>query len=90
MDGTATFNNVIGGSIQIIAYPVGIENCYEACNLQIQEPANIHIKLEKYVLLGPLLIEVSHLTTLILILLTVILFFSVEVYRKKNEHSVAS
>lgn len=90
MDGTATFNNVIGGSIQIIAYPVGIENCYGAYNLQIQEPTNIHIKMEKYVLLGPLLIEVSHLTTLILILFTVVLFFSVEVFRKKNKHSIAS
>jgi hypothetical protein len=83
-DGTTTFSNVIGGTIQIIAYPAGMENSYEAVNLQIEEPTALKIKLAKYILIGPFLIEASALATFITVLLAVILFVSVEVYRRKR------
>ncbi len=87
MDGKATFNNVIGGSVQIITYPNGIENSYEALNLQIEKPKDIYLKMEKYVLLGPMLIEISHMITFLSVLLTGILFFSIEIYKKKRARS---
>jgi len=89
-DGTTTFSNVIGGNVQIIAYPEGLESSYEALNLQIEEPTTIQIKLAKYVLLGPFLIEASVLATFLIVLLAIILFVSIEVYRRKRASSASS
>jgi len=83
-DGTTTFSNVIGGKMQIIAYPAWIENSYEAMNLQIEEPTTIQIKMAKYILIGPFLIEASLLATFVIVLLAIILFVSIEVYRRKR------
>jgi hypothetical protein len=83
-DGTTTFNNVIGGSMQVIAYPAGMENSYEAVNLQIEEPTALKIKMSKFILIGPFLIEANVLVTFIIFLLAIILFVSIEVYRRKR------
>jgi hypothetical protein len=89
-DGIATFSNMIGGNVQIIAYHEGLESSYEALGLQIEKPTTIQIKLAKYVLVGPFLIEVSVMATFIIILLAIILFVSVEVYRRKRASSARS
>jgi hypothetical protein len=83
-DGTARFDSVIGGNMQIIAYLTGKEASYEAVNLRLESPTAIQIKMGKYVLLGPFLIETSLLATLIIVLAVVIVFLSVEVYRRKR------
>jgi hypothetical protein len=84
IDGTSTFSNVIGGDLQIITYPPGMESAYEAVNLHIEEPTVIRIKMAKFVLLGPFLIETSVLATFIIILAAIFLFVSIEIYRKKR------
>ena len=89
-DGTTTFSKVIGGNIQIIMYPTGMESSYEAVNLQIEEPTTIQIKMAKYILIGPFLIETSALATFIIILLAIILFVSIEVYRRKRAKTANS
>ncbi|MBN1244569.1 carboxypeptidase regulatory-like domain-containing protein [Candidatus Bathyarchaeota archaeon] len=83
-NGTTTFGNVIGGNMQIITYPEGLENSYEAVSRHIEEPTEIRIRLAKYILIGPFLIESSALATFIVILLAIILFVSIEVYRRKR------
>jgi hypothetical protein len=83
-NGTTTFTNVIGGNMQIIAYPEGVEGSYEAVSLRVEEPTAIQIKLAKYILIGPFLIESSALATFIVILLAILLFVSIEVYRRKR------
>jgi hypothetical protein len=88
--GTTTFSNVIGGNMQIITYPTGMESSYEAVNIQIEEPTTIQIKMAKYILLGPFLIETSTLTTFIIILLAIILFVSIEVYRRRRAKTANS
>ncbi len=83
-DGTISFSNVIGGNMQITAYPTGMEHSYEAVNLQIEEPTAIQIKMAKYILIGPFLIESTVLATFIIIFAAIILFLSLEIYRKKR------
>jgi hypothetical protein len=83
-DGTATFSNVIGGNMQIIAYPTGMEHSYEAMNLQVEEPTSIQIKMAKYFLIGPFLIETNVLVTCIIIFAVILLFLSLEIYRRKR------
>jgi hypothetical protein len=89
-DGTTTFSNVIGGTMQIIAYPAGMENSYAAVNLQIEEPTGLRIKMAKYILIGPFLIEASVLATFVTVLLSIILVVSMEVYRRKRAKPVNS
>ena len=89
-NGATTFSNVIGGNMQIIAYPDGMEDSYEAVNLHIEEPTTILIRLAKYILIGPFLIDSSALATFIVILLAIILFVSIEVYRRKRVKSAKS
>ena len=86
-NGVTTFNNVIGGSMQVIAYPEGMEISYEAMDLQIEEPTTINIQLSKFVLIGPFLVESSVLATFIVILAAILLFVSIEVYRRKRAKS---
>jgi hypothetical protein len=83
-DGKVTFNNVIGGSMQAIAYPEGMENSYEAVNIEVNAPQSIEIKLAKYTLLGPLLVETSVLVTLLLAAAAVIMFLLIEIYRRRT------
>jgi hypothetical protein len=83
-DGITTFSNVIGGNVQIIAYPEGMENSYEAVNMQVTEPTTIQVKLDKYILIGPFLIEASVLATIIVVLMAIVLFVSIEVYRRRR------
>ncbi len=85
--GTATFNNVIGGSMQVIAYPKGMENSYEAVNVQVDAPASIQIKMARYVLIGPFLVQASVLATIVLVVSAVILFLLIEVYRRRKAKS---
>jgi len=87
IDGTSTFSNVTGGDLQIITYPPGMESAYEAMNLHIEEPTVIRIKMAKFVLLGPFLIETSVLATFIIMLAAIFLFVSIEIYRKKRAKS---
>ena len=89
-DGTTTFSNVIGGNMQIIAYPKGMESSYEAVTMQIEEPTTVHIQLAKYIRVGPFLIEASVLATFIIVLLAILLFVVVEVYRRKHAEAVSS
>jgi hypothetical protein len=83
-DGSTTFSNVIGGKMQVITYPAGMERSYEAVNLQIEEPKAIQIRMAKYILIGSFLVESSALATFIIIFAAIILFLSLEIYRRKR------
>ena len=83
-NGIAMFNNVIGGDIQIIAYPTGLENYYEAVNLQVDSSTAVQVKMGKYILLGVFLIDISMFATLVIILVLVILFLVLELYRRRK------
>jgi len=83
-DGTATFNNVIGGSLNVGVHLSGQAQPCVTATYSIGEPKTIEIRLEKYVLLAGFLIETSQFTTAIIIAATVILILSLEVYRRKR------
>ena len=83
-DGTATFNNIIGGNMQIIAQASGTQDAYQAMTLTVNQPTSVHIKIDKYVALGPLLIQASSLITILIIVIAIISFALVEIYRRRN------
>ncbi|MGB9915260.1 MAG: carboxypeptidase-like regulatory domain-containing protein [Candidatus Bathyarchaeales archaeon] len=83
-DGVATFTSVIGGSMQIIIYHEDVKKAYEAVTVQINEPTTIQVKMAKYVLIGPFLVESSVLATLIIIIAGLTLLLTLENHGKKK------
>ena len=81
-DGTATFSNVIGGNMEITAYPSVNEGAYSAKNLYVDSPTAVQIQMANYVALGPLLIGTSALVTLLIVLIVVLLVIAIEVFRR--------
>jgi hypothetical protein len=81
-DGTATFDNVIGGNIQITAYPSGNEGAFAAENLYLDSPTTVQIKMGNFVALGSILIGTTLLATLLIIVIAVVVFLGFEVYKK--------
>jgi hypothetical protein len=83
-DGTATFNNVVGGDMQIVAFAQGAQNSYQAVTLTVDKPTSVQIQIDRYIVLGSLLIPVSSLIAIIIILVAIVLFATVEIYRRRK------
>jgi Carboxypeptidase regulatory-like domain len=90
-NGKATFNNIIGGNMQIIAQVSGTQGASQAITVTVNEPSNVQIKIDKYVTLGSILIQTSALFTTLVILIIMVLFVIIEVYRRKRvKHASAT
>jgi hypothetical protein len=83
-DGTAVFSDVIGGDMQVVAFAPGAQNVYQAMAVSVNQPTSVQVKIERYAVLGSLLIPVSSLIAVIVILIAVILLAIVEIYRRKR------
>jgi hypothetical protein len=86
-DGTTTFNNVIGGNLQILAFAPGAESNYQAVALTVDRPTSVQIKMDGYIVFGPFLIPTSAVLTLIVVLVAIILLVAVEVYRRRRHRA---
>ena len=83
-DGTATFNNVVGGDAHIVAYASGKENYYEALNLHVESPTAVQIKMGNYVLLGSLLVDTSLFITVLIAVPILVVFLLLELFRRRR------
>jgi hypothetical protein len=83
-NGKATFNNVIGGNMQIIAQVSGTQDASQAITATVNQPTTVQIKIDKYVTLGSILIQTSALFTILVILIIIILFALIEVFRRRR------
>jgi hypothetical protein len=83
-NGKATFNDIVGGNMQIIAQAAGVKDAYQSVTVTVNQPAALQIKIDKYVALGSLLIPASLLITVLIILIAVFALALVEVYRRKR------
>jgi hypothetical protein len=83
-NGKVIFNDVIGGDVQIVAFAQGAPNDFQAVVQTVNQPTSIQIRLDKYVALGPFLVQTNTLLTIAVILTLLILFVAVEIYRRKK------
>ena len=83
-DGKATFINIVGGNMQIIAQASGTKDAYQAMTLTINQPTSVQIKIDRYIALGSMLIPASALITMIIIFVAIILFAMMEIYRRRR------
>ncbi len=88
-NGIATFDNIIGGNMQIIAQAQGTQDASQAINVNVNEPTTVQIKMDKYVSLGGMFILASTLITIIIILVIAVLFVVVEVIRRRKTKPAA-
>jgi hypothetical protein len=89
VNGVATFDNLIGGNMQIIAQAQGTQDASQAITVNVNEPTTVQIKLDKYVSIGGILIRASTLITIAIILVIAVLFVVVEVYRRQKAKPAA-
>lgn len=82
-NGKVTFNNIIGGNMQIFVEDPNAPNSNQAITLNVEQPSTVQIKMERYVALGSLLIQASSLITTLIIVIIFILFVVVEIIRRK-------
>jgi hypothetical protein len=83
-NGKATFNNVVGGDMQIVAFAKGAESSYQAVSLTVDQPTSVQIKMGGYVALGTILIPTAWLFTLILIIVAIVLLVVVEMFLRRR------
>jgi hypothetical protein len=88
-DGKATFSNIIGGNMQIIAQIQDTSRASQALTVNVNEPTTVQVKLENYVSVGGTLLQASTLTTIIIIVVIAIAFVVVEVVRRHSSKSAA-
>ncbi len=82
--GTAVFNGVTGGDMQIVAYFAEGDDYYEALNTHVESPTTIQVRMGRYVAFGAFLVQTSFFLALILIIVAVAVLLAVEVYRRRR------
>jgi len=80
-DGTVTFSNIIGGNVEVTAYPSGNQNNYVATNLQVNSPTTVTLAFDKYIVFGGSLVQASVLAAIILIIIVIVMLVLAEVYK---------
>jgi hypothetical protein len=84
-NGKATFDRVIGGDMQIVAYLSEDDAYYEARSINVESPTTVQIIMGRYVALGMLLVQTSVFITLLIILPAIIIFLIVEFYTRRRK-----
>jgi len=86
-NGKATFSNIVGGDLQVVAELQDTLDAFQAVTVTVNEPGDIEVRLEKYVFLSGALMLASTALTLIVILISAVLFIIIEVIRHKKAKS---
>jgi hypothetical protein len=84
-DGTATFDNVVGGNMEATVYMGDSSTPIAAQGFAAKtSPANVPIKINKYVVLAGMLVEANVLATIIIVALAMIVLLIVELIRRRR------
>jgi hypothetical protein len=86
-DGTATFDNIIGGNLQVTLYMSGSSDPVEAQSFSVQKSTAAQIKLAKYVTLAGMLIETNQFAIIVIVIIAVLLVVVLEIRRRMRVKS---
>lgn len=86
-NGMATFDNLVGDSFSISVYLSDDGSPTVVQSLLVQGNATVQVKISKYVLLAGLLVETSQLAIALIIVASLLLVLSLEVYRRRRNKS---
>jgi hypothetical protein len=80
-DGIATFNNVIGGNLELVLYLGGSTQPIVTQGVTVGNSTTIQVQISKYIVVGGLLVETSEFATILVIALAIVFVLALEVYR---------
>jgi len=86
-NGMVTFDNLVGDSFSISVYLSNEGPPTVVQSLLVQGNATVLVKISKYVLLAGLLVETSQLAIAVIIIASLLLVLSLEVYRRRRNKS---
>jgi hypothetical protein len=86
-NGMVTFDNLVGDSFSISVYLSDDGPPTVVQSLLVQGNATVLVKISKYVLLAGLLVETSQLAIAVIIIASLLLVLSLEVYRRRRNKS---
>jgi hypothetical protein len=81
-DGTATFDNVVGGDIVVTAYLSGDENSYVATNIHASSSTIVELSMANYVVVAGMVMATTVLATIIIFLVAAMLLVCIVIYKK--------
>jgi hypothetical protein len=89
-DGTATFENVIGGTLEVALYLGASTQLIVTQGSTVQNSTTIQVQMSKYVVLAGMLVDMATFATIIVIIVAVALVLALEVYRFRRSKSKKS
>ena len=86
-DGAVTFNNVIGGQLDIVVSSSGTSAPIAAQSVEVESSTSIRIVVGEYVIFAGMLVQTSQLAAIVLIILIVALALALELYVRRRGKS---
>jgi hypothetical protein len=83
-DGVATFNNMIGGDMELTLYMGDSLQPIAAQGLAVETSTTIQVKMDNYVVFAGLLVATSLFATVIIIVLIMVFVLAIEIYRLRR------
>ncbi len=83
-DGTATFDGLIGGNIEVAVYIGDHAEPTAAQEFTVNDSTSTQIKIDKYTVILGLLVETGQLAVALIIISTVVVILLLEVYRMRR------
>jgi hypothetical protein len=89
-DGIATFNNVIGGNLEVVLYLGDSTQPVVTQGVTVQNSTTIQVTISKYIVLGGLLVETTEFATILVIAVAIAFVLALEVYRLRRSKTKKS
>jgi len=80
-DGIATFNNVIGGNLEVVLYLGDSTQPIVTEGVTVENSTTIQVTISKYIVVGGLLVETTEFATILVIAVAIAFVLALEVYR---------
>jgi len=83
-NGNATFNNLIGGKLEVNVYSKDSTTPIVAQGINLQNSTSLRITISKYVLIAGTIIDASVFATIIIIIIALAILLIAEIYRRQR------
>jgi len=83
-DGKITFNNLVGGTLQVNVFSNDLSTPLVGQGINLQSSTTLKITIGKYIVVAGTLIDASQLATILIIITVVVLLLITEIYRRQR------
>jgi hypothetical protein len=83
-DGTATFDNLVGGSFEVTVYLSGQSEPVAATSFLVENTSTTEVQLGNYLVLAGFLVQMAHVAVVVVVVLIVALILVLEIFRRRR------